>query len=172
MVKKATAAAPAAPKSAMTIFDVEQNSPEWFECRRGIVTASVFSTVLAQGKDGGVSLTRTKLLHKLAGEIVTEEVSPEEFRSAAMDRGNALEPEARDSYARRKNVELRRVGFVRNFTGLKTCGCSPDSLIGFDGGLEVKTAASHILIPMLERPALPAEHRAKVQGCMWVCERE
>ncbi|MHB8272020.1 lambda exonuclease family protein [Bradyrhizobium sp.] len=156
----------------MTIIDVEQNSAEWFATRAGLPTASVFATVMANGKDGGPSVGRAKLLHKLAFEIISGEPSPEGFQSAAMMRGNALEAEARESYARRKGVEVRRVGFVKNFEGLKACGCSPDGLVGFDGGLEVKTAEAHVLIPMLSRPALPPEHRAQVQGCIWVCERD
>jgi hypothetical protein len=170
--KKTAAPVKADPVSEMVVFDVEQGTDEWFECRLGLATASVFSTVMAQGKDGGLSLTRTKLLHKLAGEQVTGALSADDYRSAAMDRGNAMEPLALESYARRKNVEVRRVGFVRNFSGLKVCGASPDGLIGFDGGVEVKTAAPHVLIPMLQRPALPAEHRAQVQGNLWVCERD
>jgi hypothetical protein len=171
MAKSAAAKAP--PKSALTVFNVEQKSPEWFAARIGLPTASVFSTIMASGKDGGASVTRTKLLHKLAGEVITGEPAPEGYRNAAMDRGNVLEAEARDSYARRKGVEPQRVGFIRNFDGLKICGCSPDSLIGFDGGLEVKTAEAHVLIPMLQRPAaMPPEHRAQVMGSLWICERE
>lgn len=166
-------AKPAPPQSDLEFVDVEQGSQAWFEARLGLVTASNFSIVMASGRDGGPSLTRTKLLHRLAGEIITGEPAPEGYKSAAMERGNALEAEARESYARRKNVNLRRVGFVRNFSGLKKCGCSPDSLIGFDGGLEVKTAEAHVLIPMLQRPAaMPPEHRAQVQGCLWICERD
>lgn len=160
------------PKSLLQIVDVEQNSPEWFAARAGLPTASTFATVMANGKDGGPSVGRAKLLHKLAFEIISGEPSPEGFQSAAMMRGNALEAEARESYARRKNVEVRRVGFVKNFDGLKACGCSPDGLVGFDGGLEVKTADAHVLIPMLSRPTLPPEHRAQVQGAMWICERQ
>jgi hypothetical protein len=169
---KATKAA--APKSLMTVFDVEQGTPEWFECRRGVPTASVMSTVMASGKDGGASITRTKLLHKLAGEIVTGEVAADGYRSAAMEKGKVLEDEARESYSRRKKVEVQRIGFVRNFSGLKTCGCSPDSWIGFDGGLEIKVATeAHVIIPLLQQPArMPPEHKAQVMANIWICEKE
>mgnify|MGYP003385780243 CR=1 FL=1 len=162
------------PKSEMVVFDVEQNSPEWFDCRRGIPTASVMSTVMASGRDGGASVTRTKLLHKLAGEIITEEVAADGYRNAAMEKGKALEDEARQSYARRKKAEVRRIGFVRNFSGLKTCGASPDGWVGFDGGLEIKIATeAHIIIPMLQHPAkMPSEHKAQVMANIWVCEKD
>jgi hypothetical protein len=160
-------------KSLLSIIDCEQGSEEWFLYRLGLPTASVFATVMANGKDGGASVTRTKLMHRLAGEIVTGEPAIEGFKNAAMDRGKFLEAEARESYARRKGVEVRRIGFARNFDGLKACGASPDGFVGFDGGLEIKIATeAHVLIPLLQRPgALPAEHRAQVQGNIWVCER-
>jgi hypothetical protein len=164
--------AEADPHSDMIVFDVEQGTEEWFACRLGLPTASVFSTVMAQGKDGGVSITRTKLLHKLAAEQITGELSADDYRSASMDRGNVMEPVIIESYARRKKVDVRRVGFVRNFSGLKMCGASPDGLIGFDGGVEAKSAEPQVLIPLLQRPSLPPEHRAQVQGNMMVCERD
>jgi hypothetical protein len=168
----AKAAVKKEPKSELVILDVVQGSDDWLRARIGIPTASNFSIIMASGKDGGPSITRTKLLHRMAGEILTQEPSPDEYRNAAMDRGNALEDEARQSYAKRKGAILQPVGFAKNFSGLRHCGASPDSLLGFDGGLEVKTAAAHVLIPMLKQPAkMPSEHRCQVQGNMWVCER-
>ena len=61
-----------------------------------------------------------------------------------------------------------RVGFILN--GER--GCSPDSLIGEDGGLEIKTALPHIQIDRLLRGTLPSEHKAQVQGNIWLCERK
>jgi hypothetical protein len=66
------------------------------------------------------------------------------------------------------DVEPIRVGFIRN--GQK--GASPDSLIGANGGLEIKTALPDIQIDRLERDRLPPEHVAQVQGNIWTSERE
>lgn len=145
------------------IFDCDQGSDTWFECRKGLPTASNFGTVLAKG-DGK---TRGKYLRRLAGEILTGELA-EQFSNTHTDRGNAMEDEARQTYAFVNAVELHQVGFVRN--GNK--GASPDSLIGENGGLEIKTAIPDIQIDRLERNRLPPEHRAQVQGNLWVCERE
>jgi hypothetical protein len=60
------------------------------------------------------------------------------------------------------------VGFVTNHGA----GCSPDSLIGDAGMLEIKTAAPHILIGRLLCDDFPPEHRAQCQGNLWVAERE
>jgi hypothetical protein len=85
-----------------------------------------------------------------------------------MDRGKQMEAEARDLYAFLHDEPLQRVGFIRN--GDK--GCSPDSLAGTKGGVEIKTALPHILIDILQRDQAPTEHTAQVQGTLWVAERE
>jgi YqaJ-like viral recombinase domain len=164
---------PKAPASKLVIYDMAQGSEEWFKVRAGLPTASVFQTIMATGRDGGESKTREKLLRKLAGEKRTGQPSEDDFRSLAMDRGRALEEEARQSYCRRQKVEIRRIGFARNFEGLKECGASPDGLIGFDGGVEIKTARPDVLIEMLNNPqSMAREHRAQMQGNMLVFERD
>ncbi len=170
---KAARAKGARPASELVVFDVEQGSAEWFAVKCGIVSASNFATVMAEGKDGGPSLTRQELLYQLAGEQITGEPAEETFKSRAMLRGKEMEPLAVDDYERRKKVQVQRVGFVRNFSGLKLCGASPDGFVGFDGGLETKTMRPDLMIPRLLRGAgMPPEHRAQVQGGMLVCERE
>lgn len=152
----------------MQIIDCEQGTPEWLQARLGIPTASMFATVMAVGVKGGKSLTRVSYLNKLAGEILTGEPM-ENYVSADMERGKLMEDEARDLYAFQNNVEPQRVGFVRS-NGEK--GASPDSLIGDKGGLEIKSAAAHIQVARLLDGGLPPEHKAQVQGNIWVCERE
>ncbi len=145
------------------IFDVQQGSPEWFACRAGIPTASKFATVMAKGE----GKTRADYMRKLAGEILTGEPS-EQFSNVHTERGNAMEDEARETYAFINDAEIQRVGFIRN--GNK--GASPDSLVGTNGGLEIKTALPHIQIDRLERNRLPPEHKAQVFGNIWLAERE
>lgn len=145
------------------IFDMEQGSTDWHIARAGIPTASMFSTVMAKGE----GKTRSKYMRVLAGEILTGEPA-ETYSNAYMERGKAMEDEARETYAFIHDVEPVRVGFVRN--GQK--GASPDSLIGMNGGLEIKTALPDIQIDRLERDRLPPEHVAQVQGNLWTAERE
>ncbi|RBO91881.1 lambda exonuclease family protein [Pseudochrobactrum asaccharolyticum] len=143
--------------------DIEQGTPEWFAARAGIPTASRFSTVMAKGE----GKTRAEYMRKLAGEIITGELA-EGFTTPHMERGKLMEDEARETYAFINSVEPYQVGFIRS--GDK--GASPDSLIGTNGGLEIKTALPHIQIDRLERDRLPPEHKAQVQGNLWVSERE
>lgn len=151
---------------AIEVFDVPQNSPEWWAVKRGVPSASDFATVMAKGRDGGSSVTRKTLLYKLAGEILTDDPR-DSYSNAHMDRGHQLEDEARELYSFGTDLPVIRVGFIRN--GRK--GCSPDALVGNDGGLEIKTALDHILIEKIVRGTLPAEHVAQVQGNLWISER-
>lgn len=148
---------------AIQIFDMEQGSTEWFACRCGLPTASNFSAILAKGE----GKTRRTYLHRLAGEIITGE-PPETFQSQAMERGKAMEDQARNLYAFVNSSELQRVGFVKN--GEK--GASPDSLIGGNGGLEIKTQKAELLVGTILDGRFPSEYKAQVQGNLWVCERD
>lgn len=146
----------------MEIINCEQGSPEWFHARLGIPTASEFSTVMAKGE----GKTRRRYLLRLAGEVITGEVE-ESYTNAHMERGKIMEDEARKMYAFIHDAECKRVGFIRN----GSMGCSPDSLIGEDGGVEIKTALAHIQVDRLLKNELPSEHRAQVQGFMLVTGR-
>ena len=150
-----------------TILQCAQGTPEWAQARLGIPTASMFSAVLAAAKDGKERKTRDMYLRKLAGEILTGE-SMDNYQDANFERGKQMEAEARDFYAFTTDEIIEQVGFIRN--GAK--GCSPDSLIGSAGMLELKTAFPHILIDKILRDEFPPEHRAQCQGNLMVAERE
>ena len=148
---------------SVEVFDCEQNSEEWYRVRLGIPTASAFADVLAKGE----GKTRRSYMLKLAGEVLTGEPT-ERFTTPAMERGHAMENEARSMYAFMHDADLTRVGFLRN--GDK--GCSPDSLIGTNGGVEIKTKRSDLLIDAILKDKFPSEHVAQCQGFLWVAERE
>jgi predicted phage-related endonuclease len=147
----------------LEIIDCEQNSDEWLRARMGIPTASAFSDVLAKGE----GKTRRTYMLKLAGEIITGEPM-ESFTNGHTERGHAMEDEARDLYTFQTGASLQRVGFVRN----GAVGCSPDSLIGDDGGLEIKTKLPHLLIDVILKDKCPPEHVAQIQGTLWVTGRQ
>lgn len=153
----------------MQIFtDIEQNSPEWLRARAGIPTASQFATVLAKGKDGGSSLTRRTYMHQIAGEVITGEPDQSWEGNKHTERGHAMEAEARDLYAFQTGAQLHRVAFIRN----GRAGCSPDSLIGDDGGAEIKTKLPHLLIDVILKDEFPPAHKAQVQGTLWLSKRQ
>lgn len=144
------------------IFDCDQGSEEWQRCRLGIPTASEFKSILAKGEG---KMRRTYMM-KLLGERFTGQPA-DNYTNAHMERGKEMEDEARETYAFERDVALRRVGFVRN----GDVGCSPDSLIGEDGTLEIKTRLPHLQMELLVSGKFPAEHLPQVQGQLWVTGR-
>lgn len=145
------------------IIDCEQGSPEWFQARLGLPTASEFSSVMAKGQ----GKTRRAYMLRLIGERITGEPA-ETYQNAHMERGKIMEEEARNAYAFMQDVDPMRVGFIRN----GNVGCSPDSMIGDSGLVEIKTKLPHLQIEVLLADRLPPEHVAQVQGQLWVAERE
>jgi len=149
-------------------FDCEQGSDEWYALRRGLITASQFATVMRQGrKKGEPSLTRREYMLKLIGERLTGDPMYS-YQNDHMERGKEQEAEARDAYVFMTDAECRRVGFIKNHG----VGCSPDSLIGDDGMLEIKTKLAHLQLDVLLTGVMPAEHLAQVQGQLWVACRK
>lgn len=148
------------------IFDFEQNSEDWRRARLGIPTASEFKVILAKGGSKDAKTRRTYMF-KLAGERITGEPR-DDYSNHHMERGKEMEEEARNLYALISGTEPKRVGFIRS----GRAGCSPDSLIGANGMLEIKTKLAHLQIECLLDDVLPPEHKAQCQGQLWVAERE
>ena len=147
----------------LEIFDMDQSSPDWFKVRCGIVTASCFSDVLSKGQ----GKTRKTYMLKLLGERITGQPT-ESFSNRHTERGIEMEPEARHLYEFMTDNQCARVGFMRR----GNVGCSPDSLIGNDGLLEIKTKLPHLQCEVILNDEVPAEHKAQVQGQLWVSGRE
>jgi hypothetical protein len=166
------------PEDVVTVFleeDLPQRSEHWYELRRGIPTASVFSTIMATGADGGSSLTRQKLLYLMAGEIISGQPM-ETFSNHFMEKGIEVEPLALEHYAFTRGVEVSRVGFVRRtihlpLGGTLVVGCSPDGLVGKDGIVQVKWMKQDLLVELVDKGRFPGEHRAQCQAEMWVTGR-
>jgi hypothetical protein len=154
---------------SMQIFDCEQGSREWLLARLGIPTASEFDTACAQeGPRGGKPKGKRTYMLKLIGERMTGEPT-ERFENEHMRRGHRLEPDVRRWYDMITDCADRyQVGFIRR----GEAGASPDSLIGASGMLEIKTKLPHLQLECLLAGELPADHKAQVQGQLWIAERE
>jgi len=145
------------------IFTCKQGSEEWRRARMGVPTASEFHSVLAKGE----GKTRKKYMFELLGERLTGEPMAQ-FSNVHTERGHALEDEARQLYSFDVAEPLLQVGFVRN----GPVGCSPDSLVGEDGVLEIKTKLPHLQLEVLHNNRVPPEHIAQCQGVLWVTNRK
>lgn len=152
----------------MQIIDVQQRSPEWIAVRLGLPTASRFSKILTP--TGQLSKSATDYAHELVAEWLIDQPCDNE-KSQFMDRGIELEDEGRDYYEAMKNIDIQRVGFCTTDDGL--IGCSPDGLVGEDGGLEIKCPSPKVQIAnILNNDAFVAEHKCQVQGCLYVTGRK
>lgn len=148
----------------MIIHDCIQGTDDWHKLRLGKVTASRFSDAMA----GGAGKTRKAYMIKLIAERLTGE--PQEgYTNAVMQRGNEIEPHAREYYNLLNDITVKEVGFVELDENI---GASPDGLVGEEGLLEIKCPNSATHIEYLLAGKLPATYKRQVQGQLWVTDRE
>ena len=151
----------------MRIDQNEQGSPEWLAARLGIPSASMFAKIVTT--KGIWSASADAYINQLVAERLTGE-REEVFQSHHMLRGTELEPDARDLYSLMSDAEVTEVGFCLHDT--LSAGCSPDGLIGDDGGLEIKCPAPSTHVEYLRGEVLPSKYKQQVMGCLWITGRE
>lgn len=110
----------------MKIHKMEQRSDEWFAIRLGKMTASNAQCIAANGKG----------LESYIYSVLTEKYSnnKESYTNGDMERGVELEDQARMTYEI-ENQKVIEVGFIEHN---EYAGCSPDGLVGDEGGIEIK----------------------------------
>lgn len=150
--------------------DELQRTEEWHQARCGKFTGSRFVDVMARNKKTGEPL---KAYHDLIMDIVVERMTQKPIEGPtgyALQWGTDVEPFAREAYELETGLSVVESGFIvhplHDFAG-----CSPDGLVGDDGGLEMKCPKSSAI--HLERfiEGVPAEYVPQIQGCMWVTGR-
>jgi hypothetical protein len=142
----------------------EQGTPEWFAARLGKPSASCFSRLITT--KGKPSTQAPKYILQLTAEIITGECEPT-YTNEHMTRGNDLEPEAREDYEWITGNEVLQVGFIVN--PKFQYGCSPDGLVGSNGGLEIKCPAPQTMIKYrLDKNELAKAYWQQIQGCMYL----
>lgn len=151
----------------MRVNNHEQGSEEWLESRLGRPTASNFSKLITP--TGKPSSSADAYINELVAQRITGEI-PEFYKSAAMDRGNELEPAAKALYEFTRDVEVVEVGLCLHDT--LECGASPDGLVGDDGGIEIKAPLPHTHVGYLKDGKVPTKYIPQIQGCLWITERE
>jgi len=148
---------------------MEQGSPEWLEIRRGKMTASHLSDVMAKTKTGW-GATRKNYLSRLVCERLTGKVV-ETFKSAAMERGNIVEAEARTAYEFYINDDVAQVAFV-DHPKIEMCGASPDGYVGVAGLVEIKCPESTKHIKNLEGGNIDGTYLKQMQWQMACTNRQ
>jgi hypothetical protein len=145
----------------MTIHDLEQGTTEWLSVRLGKFTASTATPVGANGK-GLETLAKDKAIELLAG-------LPDVYTNARMDWGNEQEPNARKAYEIETMSIVQEVGFVEMDENV---GCSPDGLVGDNGGIEIKCRSNKAYFDFLMSKKVPASAMNQIQFTLWVTGRK
>lgn len=108
-------------------------NPDWLALRAGKFSGSDFNQYMAIVEKGKLSDTAETALHKKVLSGIGEAF--DSYKSESMERGNELEPLARQAYMCETFADVQEVGFV-DWERLRA-GCSPDGVIyGADGQIE------------------------------------
>lgn len=153
------------------IYDeLEQGTEEWFDVRRGIVTASVVGRLVTaktlKPADNDESRGLTALL---AAERITGWTYPT-FMNDDMWRGHDLEPVARDFYSAHFQ-QAEQCGFLLRQEDGWSLGYSPDALVGTDGLVEVKCPRPKAHLATILADEVPAYYMAQLMGGLLVSGR-
>lgn len=153
----------------MKIIDCKQGSGEWLQARAGVFTASEFDNLITPTWKKRTGQTpETYMLRKLAERCMGFPL--DQPGSWAMDQGSILETEAIPWLEFTHNLKVQRVGFVQSDCG--RMGCSPDGLIGDDGGVEIKCPQPVNHLRYLLAGTVPDDYLAQVHGSLYVTGRK
>jgi putative phage-type endonuclease len=140
------------------ITSFNQLDYEWHKARIGSIGGSSIGKAVAKG-EGKV---RKQLLYDMVGEILSGE-KKDTFKTFHMDEGNKYEPEARDLYAFRYDVEVEQIAMFRDGPHKHA---SPDGLIGEYGLLEIKTVIPSVFVEHKLTKSIPTAHKKQMQWAL------
>lgn len=174
-------------------YDVQQGSEAWHKLRLGVLTASEMKLVISpppkvetRVKKNGEPYKQREWepvaedeackshLYELLAQRVTGYVEPT-FQSYDMERGNFDEEHAREKYSETFE-KVTECGFITNDRWGFTLGCSPDGLVGDDGGIEAKSRIQKwqmkTLIECVAKKEVPPDFLMQVQSELLISERK
>lgn len=155
--------------SPLYFFDMEQNTAEWDEARQGIPTASAFSRIMTP--KFAPSSQAIGYIGDLLAAGVADESEENRFYSGSMKEGHKRENEALNYYSFVEGVETTQCGIVYRDASCSV-SCSPDSLVGDHGGVELKNPMLKTHITTLASNGIPAEHLPQLYGSLYVTGRD
>lgn len=148
--------------------NIVQGTPEWWEVRLGIPTASCFDKIVTPAKGELSKQARAYAQYLVAEALLREPLEPDRPDPYWIAWGKQHEPLAAQQYAFTTDTELEAVGFVTTDDG--RIGCSPDRLIiGQRGAVEIKCPAPQTHTGyLIDGPGL--DYKCQFQGQMAVAE--
>jgi putative phage-type endonuclease len=139
--------------------DIIQGSDEWFDVKRGKVSATGIVKIQAKGK----GVTRDKYKAQLILERLTG-LTAETYSNDNMERGIELEDVARQMYEAKNLVIVETVGFIDHPT-IELYGVSPDGLVA-DGMVEIKVVQSNTMLEYIYSREIPTNYQKQMQSQM------
>lgn len=149
----------------MKIIQCKQGTEAWHAARLGLPTASNFGKIVTPA--GKPSASAEGYLHRLVAERLLGH-PVEDAAGEWIERGRITEAEAVAFYEMQQGVDTQAGGFVTTDDG--TAGCSPDRLVGADGGLELKCPSAAVHVGYL-LDVEPRKYWPQIQGALWVTGR-
>lgn len=152
------------------VHDIKQRSDEWYEIRRGCLSASMANRIItAEGK-------RSNSIQDVINEMVAQRITGEINEipvTEAMQHGIDTEDEAVKFFEFANDVTVQKIGFVTIDKPDVRIGCSPDGIIKETKHLlEVKCPQAKKQIKVLRDAKLPTEYKAQTQMQLYVCNAE
>ena len=150
--------------------EVIQYTPEWETVRNGVLTASKIEKILTPEKlqfadnDGCRELVDAIACQRAIGK------SDPTFQSYDMLRGLKEETLGRKMYSD-TYAPVTECGFVTNDKWGFKIGCSPDGLVGDDGGIEIKSRLKKLQFGVIRAAKMPDDFRFQVQATLMITER-
>lgn len=142
-------------KKLLSIPKIEQKTPEWYEARHNLITASDFAQALGKGKFG----TQKQLIEKK----VESNKDTNKTSNPFFDWGNLFEPVANLVYSKMHSVRVHEFGLLQHPTH-SYFGASPDGIT--DEGVMVE-----IKCPLKRKITgdIPEQYYYQIQGQLDVC---
>ena len=150
--------------------NVRQNTEEWFQLRLGKITSSNFDKIMAnEGKAFGPPAI--EYAEKIALEVVTgERDESSSFKNGYMERGNDLEPVAKELYEIERFCEVSNGGF--NISDCEKFGDSPDGNVGKNGCIEIKSVIPKTQWKRIKKGGVDMAYKWQIQGHLLLGKKE
>jgi hypothetical protein len=157
--------------------EVEQGSDEWYELRRGLLTASEMDLIITPTLKVANNDKSRSHLHELLAQRISGFVEPH-YIGDHMIRGKEEEILARSVYEQKylgSHASMKNCGFVTNDRWGFKIGYSPDGLVEDEdnpsGQIECKSRRQKFQVETIIADEMPSDFAIQVQTGLLVTER-
>jgi len=149
----------------MITYHMEQYTDDYWKAKLGRLSASSMEKIISP--TGRSSSQDKEYVFKQLAELETG-YHEETANTAAMKRGLALEPAARESFTFLTGLPATEVGVVLSSKYEFMC-CSPD-ILGETYGAELKCPSPGVHLKYRFDGVVPLKYRPQVYTSLWICD--